>query len=200
MRTIEIKTLYDRIFIIVWTTVLAIVSLIFGLERFGISVEQSIRNRAVVNFSSPPISSFGESSVVVEISNHGRITDAGFPQMTLELINPVPFTRVVVGGNIKRRIMHQGLYSKQGFEAVYGSAEAYGILKYSDPQGVRQKIYIWLAWPDYDQSEYTVLYHFRTAVSDEIPQQYGIPMTDPTSVLRGAISNIRLEIPYPSNS
>jgi len=192
--------MYDKIFVTVWTLVLSIVLLIFGLERIGISAEESIRSRSIVSFSTQPLSSFGERSTMIESSIHGRIADDGFPQMTLELINPVPFTRVVVNGQTKRRVMHQGLYSKQGFDSVYGGGDAYGVLKYIDPAGVKQKIYIWLAWPDYDQSEYTIVYHFRTAVSDEIPIEFGISMTDPTSVLRGQIRNVRLEIYYPRNS
>ena len=179
---------------------LSVVLVIFGLERFGISAEYTIRNRSIVNFSTSPLSTFGDKSAMVESSKQGRIADAGFPMMTLELINPVPFTRIMVSGDAERQVMHQGLYSRQGFDAVYGAASTYGILKYTDPDGVRQKLYVWLAWPDYDQSEHTIIFHFRTAVSDEIPVQYGLPMTDPTTVLRGQISNIRLEIPYPSNS
>ena len=192
--------MYDKIFITAWTLVLSVVLVIFGLERFGISAEYTIRNRSIINFSTPSLSNFGKKSELLESSKQGRIADAGFPMMTLELIDPVPFTRIMIDGDADRQVMHQGLYSRQGFEVVYGSAEAYGVLKYTDPEGVRQKLYVWLAWPDYDQSERTIIFHFRTAVSDEIPVQYGLPMTDPTTVLRGQISNIRLEIPYPSNS
>ena len=192
--------MYDKVFITVWTLVLSVVLVIFGLERFGISAEYTLRNRSLINFSTPPLVTFGSESAMLESSKQGRIVDAGFPMMTLELINPVPFTKVFVKGVTERQVMHQGFYARQGFEAIYGESATYGILKYIDPQGVRQKLYIWLAWPDYDQSEHTIIYHFRTAVSDEIPIKYGIPMTDPTTVLRGQISNIRLEIPYPSNS
>ena len=192
--------MYDKVFITVWTLVLSVVLVIFGLERFGISVEYTIKNRSVINFSTPSLVTFGNKSAILESSKKGRIADAGFPMMTLELINPVPFTKVVVKGVTERQVMHQGLYTRLGFDAVYGESATYGILKYIDPQGDRQKLYIWLAWPDYDQSEHTIIYHFRTAVSDEIPSQYGLPMTDPATVLRGQISNIRLEIPYPSNS
>ena len=192
--------MYDKVFITVWTLVLSVVLVIFGLERFGISAEYTIRNRSLINFSTPPLAIFGNESAMIESSKKGRIADAGFPMMTLELINPVPFTKVVVNGVAERQVMHQGFYSRQGFEAIYGEPVTYGILKYIDPEGVKQKLYVWLAWPDYDQSEYTIIYHFRTAVSDEIPIKYGIPMTDPTTVLKGQISNIRLEIPYPSNS
>ena len=192
--------MYDKVFITGWTLVLSVVLVIFGLERFGISVEYTIKNRSVVNFSTPSLVTFGNKSVILESSKKGRIADAGFPMMTLELINPVPFTKVVVKGVTERQVMHQGFYTRQGFEAIYGAVSTYGILKYTDPEGVRQKSYVWLAWPDYDQSEHTIIYHFRTAVSDEIPSQYGLPMTDPATVLRGQISNIRLEIPYPSNS
>ena len=192
--------MYDKVFLTVWTLVLSVVLVIFGLERFGISAEYTIRNRSLISFTTPPLATFGNESAMLESSKQGRIADAGFPMMTLELINPVPFTKVVVKGVTERQVMHQGLYSGQGFEAVYGVGSTYGILKYTDPEGVRQKSYVWLAWPDYDQSEHTIIYHFRTAVSDEIPSQYGLPMTDPATVLRGQISNIRLEIPYPSNS
>ena len=192
--------MYDKVFIIVWTLVLSVVLVIFGLERFGISAEYTIRSRSLINFSTPPLATFGNESAMLESSKQGRIADVGFPMMTLELINPVPFTKVFVKGVTERQVMHQGFYARQGFEAIYGESATYGILKYIDPQGVRQKLYIWLAWPDYDQSEHTIIYHFRTAVSDEIPLNYGIPMTDPTTVLRGQISNIRLEIPYPNNS
>ena len=192
--------MYDKVFITVWTLALSVLLVIFGLERFGISAEYTIRNRSLINFSTPPLATFGNGSVMLESSKQGRIADAGFPMMTLELVNPVPFTKVLVEGVTKRQVMHQGFYSRQGFEAVYGEPTTYGILKYIDPEGVKQKLYVWLAWPDYDQSEHTIVYHFRTAVSDEIPIKYGIPMTDPTTVLRGRISNIRLEIPYPSNS
>ena len=192
--------MYDKVFITVWTLVLSVVLVIFGLERLGISAEYTIRNRSLINFSTPPLATFGNESAMLESSKKGRIADAGFPMMTLELINPVPFTKVVVNGVAERQVMHQGFYSRQGFDAVYGEPVTYGILKYIDPQGVRQKLYIWLSWHDYDQSEHTIIYHFRTAVSDEIPIKYGIPMTDPTTVIRGQISNIRLEIPYPSNS
>ncbi len=192
--------MYDKVFTTIWILVLSVVSIIFGLERFGVSAENSIRNRSVVNFYTPPLKDFGTESALLESSKQGRISDAGFPMMTLELINPVPFTKVLVKGVTERQVMHQGLYSKQGFEEVYGESATYGILKYIDPEGVKQKLYVWLAWPDYDQSEYTIVFHFRTAVSDEIPVKYGIPMTDPTTVLKGQISNVRLEIPYPSNS
>ena len=192
--------MYEKVFISVWTLALSAVLAIFSLERIGISAEYTIRNRSLVNFSTPPLSTFGTDSVMLESSKHGRIADAGFPMMTLELVNPVPFTKLLVEGVTKRQVMHQGFYSRQGFEAVYGEPATYGILKYIDPEGVKQKLYVWLAWPDYDQSEHTIVYHFRTAVTDEIPTKYGISMTDPTTVLRGQISNIRLEIPYPSNS
>ena len=192
--------MYDKVFITVWTLVLSVVLVIFGLERFGISAEYTIRNRSLINFTTPSLSNFGKKSKILESSKQGRIADAGFPMMTLELVNPVPFTKVVVKGVTERQVMHQGFYTRQGFEAIYGAASTYGILKYTDPEGERQKLYVWLAWPDYDQSEHTIIYHFRTAVSDEIPGQYDLPMTDPTIVLRGQISNIRLEIPYPSNS
>ena len=192
--------MYDKVFITVWTLVLSVVLVIFGLERFGISAEYTIRNRSLINFSTPPLATFGNESAMLESSKQGRIADAGFPMMVLELINPVPFTKVVVNGVAERQVMHQGFYSRQGFEAIYGEPVTYGILKYIDPEGVRQKLYIWLAWPDYDQSEHTIIYHFRTAVSEEIPIKYGIPRADPTAVLSGQISNIRLEIPYPSNS
>ncbi len=36
--------------------------------------------------------------------------------------------------------MHQGLYTTQGFDAVYGESATYGILKYIDPQGDTTKI------------------------------------------------------------
>jgi len=191
---------FDKIFVVIWTLVFCTVVLIFGLERFGISAEQSIKSRAIVNFSTPPLSSFGEKSTMIEASNLGQIFFTSFPQMTLELINPVPFTRIVVSGETKRRVMHQGLYSMQGFESVYGSGDAYGVLKYIDSAGVKQKIFIWLAWPDYEQAAYTILYHFRTAVSDEIPAQLQIPMTDPESLLRGQITNVELKIYFPRNS
>ena len=192
--------MYDKVFTTIWILVLSVVLIIFGLERFGVSAENTIRNRSLVNFSTPPLSTFGTDSVMLEFSKQGRIADAGFPMMTLELVNPVPFTKLLVEGVTKRQVMHQGFYSRQGFEAIYGTPTTYGILKYIDPEGVKQKLYVWLAWPDYDQSEHTIIYHLRTAVSDEIPTKYGISMTDPTTVLRGQISNIRLEIPYPSNS
>jgi hypothetical protein len=191
---------FDKIFVVIWTLVLSGVVLIFGLERIGISAEQSIKSRSIVNFSTPPLSSFGEKSTMIETSNLGQIFLTNFPQMTLELINPVPFTRIVVNGETKRRVMHQGLYSSQGFDSVYGGGDAYGVLKYIDSAGVKQKIFIWLAWPDYEQAAYTILYHFRTAVSDEIPAQLQIPMTDPESLLRGQITNVELKIYYPRNS
>ncbi len=190
----------DKIFVAIWSLVLFGVLLIFGLERFGISAEQSIRSRSIVNFSTPPLSAFGGTSTMIEASNLGQIFRTSFPQMTLELINPVPFTRIVVNGDTKRRVMHQGLYSRQGFDSVYGSPDAYGVLKYIDPAGVKQKIFIWLAWPDYEQAEYTILYHFRPAVSDEIPVQFAIPMTDPETMLRGQITNVQLTIYFPRNS
>ena len=192
--------MFDKIFVAIWTLVLSIVLLIFGLERIGISAEESIKSRSIVNFSTPPLSSFGEKSIMIETSNLGQIFFTSFPQMTLELINPVPFTRIVVNGETRRRVMHQGLYSTQGFDSVYESGDAYGVLTYIDPAGVKQKIFIWLAWPDYEQAAYTLLFHFRTAVSDEIPPQFGIPMTDPESVLRGQITNVQLKIYYPRNS
>ena len=192
--------MFDKIFVGIWSLVLTGVLLIFGLERIGISAEQSLKSRAIVNFSTPPLSSFGEKSTMIEASNLGQIFFTSFPQMTLELINPVPFTRIVVNGETKRRVMHQGLYSTQGFESVYGSGDAYGILKYIDPAGVKQQLFIWLAWPDYEQAEYTILYHFRTAVSDEIPAQFGLPMIDPESLLRGQITKVQLKIYYPRNS
>lgn len=192
--------MYDKIFVAFWTLVICTVTLIFGLERIGISAEQSIKSRSVVNFSTPHLSSFGEKSTLVEASNLGQIFFTSFPQMTLELINPVPFTRIVVNGETKRRVMHQGLYSRQGFDSVYGSGDAYGVLKYIDSAGVKQKIFIWLAWPDYEQAAYTILYHFRTAVSDEIPVHFGLPITDPESLLRGQITNVELKIYYPRNS
>ena len=192
--------MFDKIFVAVWTLVLSIVLLIFGLERIGISAEESIKSRSIVNFSTPLLSSFGEESIMIESSDLGQIFFTSFPQMTLELINPVPFTRVVVNGETKRRVMHQGMYTRQGFDYVYGSGDAYGVLKYIDPAGDKQRIFIWLAWPDYEQAEHTILYHFRTAVSDEIPPQFGIPMTDPESVLRGQITNVQLKIYYPRNS
>ena len=194
------SNVYDWFFLTIWTLVITVVLIIFGLERIGISAEMSIRNQSLVNFTSPPISSYGPKSTIIEFSKQGQISDAGFPLMNLELVNPLPFTRVAVEGKIKRQVMHQGFYSGQGFESLYGSGDAHGVLKYIDPAGIKQKIYIWLAWPDYDHSQHTILYHIRTAVSDEIPIAYGIQMTDPVSVLRGQITNVRLEIDYPRNS
>ncbi|MEN9648873.1 MAG: hypothetical protein RLZ17_914, partial [Actinomycetota bacterium] len=90
--------MYDNVFITVWTLVLSVVLVIFGLERFGISAEYTIRNRSLINFSTPPLATFGNDSAMFESSKKGRIADAGFPMMTLELINPVPFTKVLVKG------------------------------------------------------------------------------------------------------
>lgn len=188
--------LYDKIFLVVWTCVLSVVLLIFGFERFDISLEQSLRNRSVVFLSSPPLSSFGDGASVVQASTQGVISDAGYPQFTLELINPKPFTQILVDAKIERRFMHEGVYSRS-FSDFYGSDIGYGTLKYVDSQGNDKEIFVWFGYPDYDQSSYTIIYQFRAAVQDEIPYNVKLRRTDPETILRGEVSDIRLQILAP---
>jgi len=191
----RIATIYDRVFFIGWVAILSAVLLIFGLEKLNISVEKSMRERAIVNFSSPPISRFGGGSTLVEIAKQGTISDGGFPIFVLELRNPESFSRILVNGKLERRVMHQGnIY--RAFSDFFGSDVVYGILKYSDANGGRQKLAVQFQYPDYDQSEFTLLFRFRLMVSDEIPASYSTPYMDPESLQRGAISDVRIELPF----
>lgn len=190
--------LYDRVFFVVWSTVLSIMLLIFGLERFDISLEQTIRNRTIVYFSSPPLSSFGERASFIQQSNRGVISDAGFPQFMLELVKPKPFTQIVIDESVVRNFMHQGVFSKS-FSEFFGSDTAFGVLKFSDAERKPQELYVWLGYPDYDQSSYTMVYQFRPAVQDEIPRELDLKAIDPGEILRGNVSNIRLQVLAPLN-
>ena len=190
--------LYDRIFFVVWVSVLSIVLLIFGFERFDISLEQSLRNRSVVFFSSPPLSSFGNGASIVQLSAQGVISDAGYPQFTLELINPSPNSQIFVDRKIKRRFMHEGVFSTS-FSNFYGSDTGYGILNYSDRFGNQSQIYVWIGYPDYDQSSYTIIYQFRAALQDEIPKSLALQSTDPETIMKGQITDVKLEILVGSN-
>ena len=185
--------LYDRIFFVVWASVLSIVLLIFGFERFDISLEQSLRNRSVVFFSSPPLSSFGKGASIVQLSAQGVISDAGYPQFTLELISPIPYTQIFVDQKIKRSFMHEGVFSTS-FSDFYGSDTGYGILKYSDSFGKQNEIFVWFGYPDYDQSSYTIIYQFRAALQDEIPKYLALQSTNPETILKGQIMDVKLEI------
>ncbi len=190
--------LYDRIFFVVWASVLSIVLLIFGFERFDISLEQSLRNRSVVFFSSPPLSSFGSGASIVQLSARGVISDAGYPQFTLELISPSPFTQIFVDRKIKRSFMHEGVFSTS-FSDFYGSDTGYGILKYSDSLGKQNEILVWFGYPDYDQSSYTIIYQFRAALQDEIPKYLVLQSTNPETILKGQIMDVKLEILVSNN-
>lgn len=191
----RLATLYDKSFFTIWLATLAIVLLIFGSEKYGISVEQSVRERALVNFTSPPLSTYGDNSTVVELSKHGLISDGGFPLFNLEIRNPKPFTRILVDGKLQRRVLHRGnIY--QHWDAFFGSDVAYGFLKYVDPSGVRQKIAVQFLYPDYDQSEFHLRFGFRAMVSDEIPASYETSYTVPETILRGEITDVRIEIPF----
>ena len=188
--------LYDKIFFAAWSLVLSITLLIFGFERFDISLEQSFRAQSIVHFSSPQLSTFGDGALIVQTSDHGVINDAGFPLFTLELVNPQPFTQISVSGQVKRRFMHSGVYSKS-FSDFYGSDVGYGTLKYADSQGDDQEIFVWFGYPDYDQSSYTIVYQIRPAVQDEIPNNVKLRRTDLATILKGEVSNIRLQISAP---
>jgi len=87
----RLATLYDKSFFAVWLGTLTVVLLIFGLEKYDISVEQSVRERALVNFGSPPLSTYGDGSIVVELSKHGLISAVGLDLFSLEMRNPEPF-------------------------------------------------------------------------------------------------------------
>ena len=194
-RMSRIATFYDRAFFIMWTASLSVVLVIFGLEKYNISFEKSLRERAIVNFTSPPISAYGDGSTLVELAKRGMISDGGFPMFVLELRNPESFSRILVNGKLERRVMHQGnIY--RAFSDFFGSDVAYGILKYSDANGGRQKLAVQFQYPDYDQSEFTLFFRFRLMVSDEIPASYSIPYLDPESLQKGAISDVRIEIPF----
>ncbi len=190
--------LFDRIFVVVWASFLSIALLIFGFERFDISLEQSLRNRSIVFFSSPPLSSFGNGASIVQLSAQGVISDAGYPQFTLELINPSPNSQIFVDRKIKRRFMHEGVFSTS-FSNFYGSDTGYGILKYSDSLGKENEILVWFGYPDYDQSSYTIIYQFRAALQDEIPKSLALQSTDPETILKGQITDVKLEILVGSN-
>ena len=188
-------TLYDRFFFAIWFATLAVVLLIFGSEKIGISLDQSVRERALVNFTSPPLSTYGNNSIVVELSKHGLINDGGFPLFVLEIRNPEPFTRILVNGKLQRRVLHKGgIY--QHWDEFFGSDVAYGFLKYVDPSGVKQKIAVQFQYPDYDQSEFSLRFGFRAMVSDEIPASYETSYTVPETILRGEITDVRIEIPF----
>ena len=192
-KSTRLATLYDKSFFAIWLATLAVVLLIFGSEKYGISVEHSVRERALVNFTSPPLSNYGNKLTVVELSKHGSISDGGFPLFNLEIRNPEPFTRILVNGKIQRRVLHRGsIY--QHWDLFFGSDVGYGFLKYVDPSGVRQKIAVQFQYPDYDQSEFCLRFGFRAMVSDEIPASYETSYTVPETILRGEITDIRVEI------
>ena len=191
----SLATLNDKSFFVIWLATLVVVLLIFGSEKYGISVEQSVRERALVNFGSPPLSTYGDSSIVVELSKHGLISAVGLDLFSLEMRNPEPFTRILVDGKLRRRVLHRGsIY--QHWDIFFGSDVAYGFLKYVDPSGVRQKIAVQFQYPDYDQSEFDLRFGFRAMVSDEIPASYETVYTVPEAILRGEISDVRIEIPF----
>lgn len=191
----RLATIYDRAFFAIWLAILSVVLLIFGLEKYNISVEKSLREQAIVNFTSPPISDYGDGVTLVESAKQGKISDGGFPIFVLELRNPEAFSRILVNGKLERRVMHQGnIY--QNFGGFFGSDVAYGILKYSDPNGGRQKLAVQFQYPDYDQSDFTLIFRFRLMVSDEIPASYSIPYSDPEVLQRGVISDVSVEMPF----
>jgi len=111
----------------------------------------------------------------------------------LELINPRPYTQIKIGNEVVRSFMHQGVYSKS-FSEFYGSDVGYGFLKYTDPLGSPQEIFVWFGYPDYDQSSYTINYQVRPAVQDEISPILGIAATSPEEIIKGEISNIYLQV------
>jgi len=185
--------LYDKIFTGIWTAVLVSALTIFSLERFDISLEQTVRARSVVYFSSPPLESFGKNALLIQTSGSGKISDFGFPLFRLELINPRPYTQIKIGNEVVRSFMHQGVYSKS-FSEFYGSDVGYGFLKYTDPLGSPQEIFVWFGYPDYDQSSYTINYQVRPAVQDEISPILGIVAASPEEIIKGEISNIYLQV------
>ncbi len=176
-----------------WTSVLSTALLVFGLERFDISLEESVRNRSLVHFSSPAVSTFGDGAIIFQKSTRGLISDAGFPQFTVELIKPKPFTEILVNGKVNRRIMHAGVFS-MSFSDFYGSDTGYGILKYIDSLGNQNEIFVWFGYPDYDQSSYTIIYQFRPAIQDEIPIGQNFQAVNPEEISKGQIKNIELQI------
>ncbi len=91
--------------------------------------------------------------------------------------------------------MHKGnIY--QNWDLFFGSDVAYGFLKYVDPIGARQRIAVQFQYPDYDQSEYCLRFGFRAMVSDEIPASYETSYVVPETILRGEITDVRIEIPF----
>lgn len=194
-KVVRFAVLYDRAFFLVWLITLSIVLMIFGLEKLNISAEKTIRELAIVNISSPPMSNYGENSRFVEISKQGTIGDGDFPIFVLELQHPESFSRILVNGKIRRRVMHNGnIY--RAFSDFFGSDVAFGTLKYVDQNGIRQKLAVQFQYPDYDQSEFKLKFSFRLMVSDEIPASYSIPFTDPEIILKGNITDVRIEIPF----
>lgn len=185
--------LYDKFFFVVWTFVLSIALLIFGFESVDISLNQSVRNQALVYFSSPSVSSFGVGVSIVQKSTRGLISDAGFSNFTLELMSPRPFTEVVVNGAVKRRFLHVGVFSTS-FSEFYGSDTGYGILRYRDSLGNQNRIFVWFGYPDYDQSSHTMIYQFRAAIQDEIPIGQNFIAVKPEEISKGQIKNIDLQI------
>jgi len=185
--------LYDKVFAGLWTALLISTLTIFGLERFDISLEQTLRARTLVHFSSPPLESFGENAIYIQTSKKGKLSDFGFPEFQLELINPLPYTRIKVDDTVARSFMHKGVFSKS-FSDFYGSDVGYAFLKYLDPAGSPKQIYVWFGYPDYDQSEFTIVYQIRPAVQDEIPANLGVSAVAPKTILKGEISDISLQV------
>ena len=94
--------------------------------------------------------------------------------------------------------MHEGVFSKS-FSDFYGSDTGYGILKYNDYLGKQNKIFVWFGYPDYDQSSYTIIYQVRAAIQDEIPKSLAMQSTNPETILKGQILDVKLEIMVGNN-
>ena len=154
-----------------------------------------MRERALINFTSPPLSTYGDGSVVVELSKYGLISAVGLDLFSLEMRNPESFTRILVDGKVRRRVLHKGsIY--QHWDIFFGSDVAYGFLKYVDPNGVRKKIAVQFQYPDYDQSEFDLYFRFRAMVSEEIQGYYETYYTVSETIMRGEITDVRIEIPF----
>ena len=104
-----------------------------------------------------------------------------------------PYTQIFVDKKIKRSFMHEGVFATS-FSDFFGSDTGYGILKYTDSFATQNEIFVWFGYPDYDHSSYTIIYQFRAALQDEIHKTLALQSTNPETILKGQIMDVKLEI------
>ena len=184
---------FEKLFFVIWTVILVGTLTLFGSKRFDLALVETVEARKIVSWSSPPLLSFGGGAIVIETSSTGRINDAGENRFTIELIGPKPFTTIANSLGVQRRVVHAGnIYLD--WNSFFGSDVMTGTLRYTNVSGGQQMIAVEFGYPDYDQSSVTVIFYWRPLVSDEISPLTGMSPIDPRSVVRGDVTDVRIEI------